>query len=86
MDNSNISEREKRCVDDKYNRGAKYLDDLELNEALHFCYRWLNLPNMADVIREVDNILDENKIKQVKVRRVKEKKKPYKEVKVRRIS
>lgn len=88
MDKFNIGKRESRTVDDKYVRGAKYLDDLELNEAIHFCYIWLNLPNGLSVLKHFDNILGDNGLTKIKVKRVKDEKicEPnMKNIKVKRI-
>lgn len=88
LDKSSITKRELRNVDDKYNRGAKYLDDLELNEALHFCHRWLNLPNSLNVLRYFYEYLGDKSIKKIKVKRTSEKydkNKGLKTIKVKRI-
>jgi DNA polymerase elongation subunit (family B) len=74
MNPDDVGDREKRVVDEKYsrNRGSKYLDDLELNEAIHFCYRWLNLPNTLAVIKHFDMIFSDQVMKKVKAKRMKD--------------
>lgn len=82
------SKREARTIDDKYNRGAKYLDDLELHEAIHFCYRWLHLPNALQVLKYFEDYLGERAIKKVKVKKVTGKEDKYKglkKVKIKRV-
>lgn len=78
--NPEISQRELRAWSEKYNRGAQYLQDLTTMEALHFCYRWLGLPNAADMIREVGAIINkdraaEKNLRYLVVKRPKKKKK-----------
>ena len=51
-----IGKREQRVVYEKYNRSAQVLEDLESNEAIHFCYRWMNLPSAIDVIYLFDEM------------------------------
>lgn len=67
-----IGEREQRVVYEKYNRSAQLVEDLESNEAIHFCYRWMNLPSAVDVIYMFDEMYED--YKHTKLRILKKKK------------
>lgn len=41
----------------KYDRGAQYMEDLETNEPLYFCNKWLGLPNIEDTMALVEHSL-----------------------------
>lgn len=72
MTDNTIGMRERRVVDDRYSRGSKYLEDLESNEAIHFCYRWNGLPNARSVLKYFEKTLGKNAYKQIKVKKIKE--------------
>lgn len=85
MVDRNYGEREKRVVDDRYNRGAKYLEDLESREPLHFGYRWLNLPDAKTTLELFTEYLGQRAYRKIKVRKLKEGEKTYREKKVRKV-
>lgn len=67
-----IGKREQRVVYEKYNRSAQVLEDLESNEAIHFCYRWMNLPSAIDVIYLFDEMYEDYKNTKLRIRKKKE--------------
>ena len=64
-----IGKREQRVVYEKYNRSAQVLEDLESNEAIHFCYRWMNLPSAIDVIYLFDEMYEDYKNTKLRIRK-----------------
>lgn len=67
-----IGKREQRVVDEKYNRSAQLLEDLESNEAIHFMYRWMNLPSAVNVIYMFDEMYKDYRNTKLRLRRKKE--------------
>lgn len=63
LNKDNMTKREE-CLDyTKYDRGGQFIDDLELNEAILFCYRWLNLPS-------AETVLDNFRTEEEKIRKI----------------
>ena len=53
-----------------YDRGAKFIEDLETKEPIFIGRRWLNLPSFEEVVEEFEKELtSEEKYRQVKVKR-----------------
>lgn len=57
------TDREGRVTEEGYNRGAKFIEDLETKEAMHIGYRWFNLPNFETVVSEFEKVMDSNDTK-----------------------
>ena len=64
LDN-HVGVREKRVADDRYSRAAKFLEDLESQEAIHICYRWFNLPSAVDTLKYFESFLGEKAYKHI---------------------
>lgn len=79
MDNTNISKEELRVIegledDEVYNRGSKFIEDLETKESIFIGNRWLGLPNFEEMVNLVGEQLDHNeKYKTLKVKKKKDK-------------
>lgn len=60
LDKNKITDRELIDDMDRYDRGGKFVEDLEINEAILFCYTWHNLPSATDIL---NNALKDEKLK-----------------------
>lgn len=69
LDKTKITDRELIDDMDRYDRGGKFVEDLEIDEAILFCYTWHNLPSATDILNNAltdkllgDKINDKKKI------------------------
>lgn len=62
----------------RYDRGGQYMEDLETQEALFFCYKWLNLPSIEDTINQVYSKLEKQEV--TSIVKIKKKEKVKKKV------
>jgi len=90
MDNRNITKREVITDMDKYDRGGKFIEDLELNEPVQFMHRWMGMPSAEDMLEEFGHELGERAIRKARVQYVSkvkkdDKKKNKKGVEIRKV-
>lgn len=81
-------EREARVLEEGYNRGSKFMEDMESKEPIFIGNRWFGLPSFEDTMLMVEEALTrEEKYVQVKVSKVKEnvEKEKIRKLNVRRI-
>lgn len=72
MDNSKFNKEEIRArdTDDTYDRGAKFIEDLETKEPIFICNRWMGLPSFENLVEIVANqISDDEKYKVLKIKK-----------------
>lgn len=88
LDNRNITKREVITDMDKYDRGGKFIEDLELNEPVQFMYRWMGMPSAEDLLDEFGKELGERQYRVARVSytsKVKKEKKKEKAKNVRKV-
>ena len=80
------SESEKRLSNkDGYNRGAQYVEDLETNEPIFICNRWMALPSFEEVVNIIeDKLTHDEKFIKIKVKKINKNKRRI--INVRRIN
>ncbi len=82
----NISKREVITDPLRYDRGGKFIEDLELNEPIQFMYRWMGMPTVEDMIDEFEEEIGrENSSRKIKVKMKTKAKKEVRRVKVTRL-
>lgn len=78
----NITNREVITDPLRYDRGGKFIEDLELNEPIQFMYRWMGMPSVEDMFDEFEEEIGrENSSRKVKVKKVK----PLRRVQVKKV-